>query len=126
MLDTAGKAVAQAGGVTRDLSEREEILRLALTHLVQVVGEAGRHASREFCDDHPEISWQGIRGMRHDVVHDYMGVDEDTVWQVVTEEVPPPSRISRLYIGRWLESPRRVPVAAADRVRAFFLPPTAS
>ncbi len=27
-------------------------------------------------------------GMRHKVVHDYLGVDEDIVWQVVTEDLP--------------------------------------
>ncbi len=25
--------------------------------------------------------------MRHKVVHDYLGVDEDIVWQVVTEDL---------------------------------------
>jgi uncharacterized protein with HEPN domain len=29
-----------------------------------------------------------IVGMRHKVVHDYLGVDEDIVWQVVTEDLP--------------------------------------
>ena len=89
MLDMARKAVAKTDGVTRDIYERDENLRLALTHLVQVVGEAARHVSREFCDEHPEIPWQEIVGMRHKVVHDYLGVDEDIVWQVVTEDLPP-------------------------------------
>ena len=88
MLDMAKKAVAKAAGVTRDTYEGDENLRLALTHLVQVIGEAGRHVSREFCDEHPEIPWQEIVGMRHKVVHDYLGVDEDIVWQVVTEDLP--------------------------------------
>jgi uncharacterized protein with HEPN domain len=26
--------------------------------------------------------------MRHKVVHDYLGVDEDIVWQVVTDDLP--------------------------------------
>ena len=26
--------------------------------------------------------------MRHKVVHDYLGVDEDIVWQVVTGDLP--------------------------------------
>jgi len=26
--------------------------------------------------------------MRHKVVHDYLGVDEDIVWQVATEDLP--------------------------------------
>ena len=89
MLDMARKAVAKTNGVTRDIYERDENLRLALTHLVQVIGEAGRHVSREFCDEHPEIPWQEIVGMRHKVVHDYLGVDEDIVWQVVTEDLLP-------------------------------------
>lgn len=37
--------------------DADENLRLALTHLVQVIGEAGRHVSREFCPAHPEIEW---------------------------------------------------------------------
>ncbi len=37
---------------------------------------------------HPEIPWENIVGMRHKVVHDYLGVDEDIVWQVVTDDLP--------------------------------------
>jgi hypothetical protein len=55
-----------------------------LIHLIQIIGEAGRQVSREFSDRHPEIPWADIIGMRHKVVHDYLGVDEDIVWQAVT------------------------------------------
>jgi uncharacterized protein with HEPN domain len=44
--------------------------------------------SREFTAAHPEIPWENIVGMRHKVVHDYLGVDEDIVWQVVIEDLP--------------------------------------
>lgn len=40
-------------------------------------------------DDYPEIPWKAIVGMRHKVVHDYFGVDEDVVWRTVTNELPP-------------------------------------
>jgi uncharacterized protein with HEPN domain len=43
--------------------------------------------SREFAAAHPEIPWEDIVGMRHKVVHDYLGVDEDIVWEVVTEDL---------------------------------------
>jgi uncharacterized protein with HEPN domain len=89
MLDMARKAVGKATGLTHDAYDTDENLRLALTHLVQVIGEAGRHVSSEFSDEHPEIPWREIVGMRHKVVHDYLGVDEDIVWQVVTEDPPP-------------------------------------
>jgi uncharacterized protein with HEPN domain len=87
MRDIARKAVDKTSGVTRDMYDRDENLRLALTHLVQVIGEAARNVSRSFCEAHPEVPWTEIVGMRHKVVHDYLGVDEDIVWQVVTDDL---------------------------------------
>lgn len=29
-----------------------------------------------------------VIGMRHKIVHDYMAIDEDIVWQVVTTDLP--------------------------------------
>jgi len=88
MLDMAKKAVAKTKGISRTAYDADENLRLALIHLVQITGEAGRQVSREFTDRHPHIPWADIVGMRHKVVHDYLGVDEDIVWQVVTEDLP--------------------------------------
>lgn len=88
MLDMTRKAIDKTTGVTRDAYDRDENLRLALTHLVQVIGEAARHVSRAFCDEHPDVPWTEIIGMRHKVVHDYLGVDEDIVWQVVAGDLP--------------------------------------
>ncbi len=70
-------------------STGDENLRLALAHLIQIIGEAARHVSDEARRKHPEIPWTAIIGMRHKVVHDYLEVDEDIVWDVVTADLPP-------------------------------------
>jgi uncharacterized protein with HEPN domain len=36
----------------------------------------------------PAIPWREIIGMRNRIVHDYLGVDEDVVWEVVTGDLP--------------------------------------
>jgi uncharacterized protein with HEPN domain len=68
MLDMAKKAVDKTAGLPREIYDQDENLRLALTHLVQVIGEAARHISREFTAADPEISWTEIVGIRHKVV----------------------------------------------------------
>ena len=88
MLDMAKKAVGKTQRLSRETYDADENLRLALIHLIQIIGEAAHQVSREFSDLHPEIPWADIIGMRHKVVHDYLGVDEDIVWQVVTEDLP--------------------------------------
>ena len=60
MLDMARKAVDKTRGLPREAYDADENLRLALTHLVQVIGEAARHVSPEFTLAHPEIAWTEI------------------------------------------------------------------
>ena len=89
MLDMARKASKRASELDRDEYEFDEDVQLALTHLVQVIGEAARHVSTEGQLSLPAIPWREIIGMRNRIVHDYLGVDEDVVWEVVTGDLPP-------------------------------------
>ena len=88
MLDMARKAVSKTHGISRETYNADENLRFALIHLIQTIGEAARQVSREFRDHHPDIRWADIVGMRHKVVHDYLGVDDDIVWRVAIEDLP--------------------------------------
>ena len=87
MLDTSRKALRLVQGKSRAEYDRDETLRLALAHLLQVIGEAARRVSPESCQAHPEVPWKAIVGMRHKVVHDYMTVDDDVIWDTVTREL---------------------------------------
>ena len=89
MLETAQKAANKVRGLSRDAYDRDENLRLALAHLVQILGEAARHVTSETQATHPEIAWREIIGMRHKIVHDYMNLDEDVLWEVVSRDLPP-------------------------------------
>ena len=88
MLDTARLAVTKVKGVTREAFDADENLRLALAHLVQTIGEAARQVSSAFREAHPQTPWAKIVGMRHRVVHDYLHVDYDIIWGVVSVDLP--------------------------------------
>jgi len=88
MLDTARKARSLLGSKDRKAYDADETLRLALAHLVQVIGEAARRVSPQLREKHPHIPWSEIMGMRHKIVHDYMDVEEDVLWSVVTTDLP--------------------------------------
>ena len=88
MVDTANKAIGFVQDLTRDDFDNNELLRLSLTHLLQVIGEAARRVPLDFRSAHPEIAWKAIVGMRSKVVHDYLNVDEEIVWDTVMNELP--------------------------------------
>lgn len=88
ILDLAEKIGQRIASRSRDEFDADEDLRIVLTHLVQNIGEAARWVSQSFQELHPEIPWQDMIGMRHRIVHDYMAVDYEIVWDVVTLELP--------------------------------------
>ncbi|MCA9113412.1 MAG: DUF86 domain-containing protein, partial [Planctomycetaceae bacterium] len=67
--------------------DADENLQLAVTHLIQIIGEAARLVSDGFRDQHDVIPWHQITGMRHRIVHDYLNIDFDIVWEVAHREI---------------------------------------
>jgi len=51
-------------------------------------GEAAARISDEFQEEHPEIPWFKIIGMRNILVHDYFHIDIEAVWSVVENDLP--------------------------------------
>lgn len=88
MLDCAASAVNKLEHFSRAEYDADETLRLAIAHLLQTIGEAARRVSQPFREGHPQIPWNQIVGLRHKVVHDYLHVDYDIVWDVATMELP--------------------------------------
>lgn len=88
MLETARKAATKVSGLDQAQFLADENLQLACVHLVQTIGEAASRVSAEGRARHATIPWRQVIGMRHRVVHDYLAVDLEIVWQVVTGDLP--------------------------------------
>ena len=52
------------------------------------MGEATKRLSRQFREQHPEVPWDDIAGMRDIVAHQYDQIDLDMVWQVIQRNIP--------------------------------------
>ena len=88
MYDTACDALERMKGKRRADFDSDINLQLALVYLVQTLGESARRITEPTRQAHPTIPWPQIVGMRHKIVHDYMSVDLDIVYEVVTRDLP--------------------------------------
>ena len=88
MLDHAREAVDFARNTNRADAEHDRVLQLALTRLVEVVGEAAAHVSTETQAKHPSFPWRAAIGMRNRLVHGYDVIDFDTLWDTITTDLP--------------------------------------
>ncbi|MBC7225629.1 MAG: DUF86 domain-containing protein [Thermoflexales bacterium] len=60
----------------------------AVLYQLLVIGEAVKRLSREFRDQHSDIPWSLIAGMRDHLIHGYDIVDWEEVWKTATKDVP--------------------------------------
>jgi uncharacterized protein with HEPN domain len=88
MLDYARKGVRLASGKTRADLDGDEVFGLAITRVVEVIGEAAARVSDAARNSHPQIPWLAIAGMRNRIIHGYDAVDFDVVWEVIESDLP--------------------------------------
>jgi uncharacterized protein with HEPN domain len=88
MLDYAQKAIDISQGKSQKDLDENLTFNLALTHLVEIIGEAANRVPEDFQENHPEIPWAQIIGMRNRLIHGYDEVDLDFLWSVVQDDVP--------------------------------------
>lgn len=88
LVDAATKATRYTRGKQRADLETDEILRLALTKLVEIVGEAAKHVSAELRAEHPDVPWTAAARMRDRLIHHYFDINLDILWRTVSDDLP--------------------------------------
>ncbi len=80
--------------IAEDLAEgREPVMELhtlqdAVLRNLQVMAESTQRLSETAKATQPDVEWRKIAAFRNILVHDYLGIDLDTVWDITQREVP--------------------------------------
>ncbi|HHT9153819.1 MAG TPA: HepT-like ribonuclease domain-containing protein [Candidatus Hypogeohydataceae bacterium YC40] len=60
----------------------------SILHQLLILGEAVKRLSEDFREQHPEIPWKTMAGMRDKLIHAYNSVDFEEVWKTLTIDLP--------------------------------------
>jgi len=60
----------------------------AVIRKFEIVGDATKRLPDELKENHPEIQWKRMAGMRDRLIHAYFGVDYKLVWEAIKAEIP--------------------------------------
>jgi uncharacterized protein with HEPN domain len=88
MLEYAREAVELTHGRSRRDLDSDRMLNLALTRLIEVMGEAATRVQEGFRLNHPKIPWRQTVGMRNRLIHGYDTVDFDILWTIIRDDLP--------------------------------------
>ena len=89
MIEAAEQALAFVAGRERSALDSDDMLRLALTRAVEIVGEAASQVSGEGRAELADVPRAQIVGMRNRLVHAYFDVNRNILWDTVQLALPP-------------------------------------
>jgi uncharacterized protein with HEPN domain len=63
-------------------------LRWLTQRAIEIISEASRAIPDELANERPEIPWRKVRGIGNVLRHDYEGLSDRLIWNVVVDELP--------------------------------------
>ena len=89
MLEHIRHTMEYCGDVTEEEFLSNRMLQEACIFNVLQVGELAAKVIEYHLDqEHPEMMWRQMRGMRNRIVHDYEGIRLGIVWDTIQHDFP--------------------------------------
>lgn len=80
--------ITSSNEITEEQFMHNPTLERAFARSLEVIGEAAKNLPKDFRDNHTEVDWKAVSGMRDKLIHHYFGVDYEIVWDVIKNEIP--------------------------------------
>lgn len=61
----------------------------AVIRNLEIIGEAAGFIPLEIQEQHPELAWLEMRGMRNIMAHEYFGVSLPIIWRAIEQDLDP-------------------------------------
>jgi uncharacterized protein with HEPN domain len=66
----------------------DSMMKFAVVKQLEIIGETANHLRSAMRKETQNIDWRKIIGMRNIFVHEYFGIDDKLVWDIVHNDLP--------------------------------------
>ena len=84
IIKSMEKITAYTSGMDFEDFIENELVYDAVIRNFEIIGEAAKNLPDYITDEHEDIPWSDMVGMRNILIHGYLGIDDSIVWNTVT------------------------------------------
>lgn len=88
MIEFSERVLSYTQGRVRSDFESRGLTYDATVRNLELIGEAATHIPVWIKDQTPGIPWRQIIATRNRLIHGYLGIDNDTLWSIIQEDIP--------------------------------------
>lgn len=88
MIKFVEKVLAYSNGLDQDGFVGSGLTYDATLRNLELLGEAATHIPAQIRDANTAIPWRQLIATRNRLIHGYLGVDNDTVWSIIRDDIP--------------------------------------
>lgn len=88
MIAFAEKASAYPAGLDQQAFTDNSLVYDATLRNIELIGEAATHIPDDVRAANPLIPWRLIIATRNRLIHGYLGIDDDTIWSILQDDLP--------------------------------------
>ncbi|ETX00123.1 HepT-like ribonuclease domain-containing protein [Candidatus Entotheonella palauensis] len=88
MISFAKRVLEYTQGLDQAGFESNTMIFDATVRNLELIGEAATHIPETVRQMHPEIPWRQLVATRNRLIHGYLGIDNDTLWSIIRDDVP--------------------------------------
>ncbi|MCA4894196.1 MAG: DUF86 domain-containing protein [Cytophagales bacterium] len=88
IIDSINHILSYTEGMDEESFNRNFLVQDAVVRNFEIIGEASKRIRPEFKIEYPSVPWKKMAGMRDKLIHDYVHVDLETVWEAISAILP--------------------------------------
>lgn len=87
-IDFAENVITYIQGLVREQFEGTGLNYDGTIRNLELIGEAATHIPAEIREANKSVSWRQIIATRNCLIYGYLGIDNDTLWSIIHDDIP--------------------------------------